>query len=204
MSPNYNLLGLFPVPVIRIEFKDHYKYNFPEVQRKDNRPEGWKVSLHTSFPGIGDDDPIVSPLVRDSLKNDLIDSIAEVFLQLRIPTNIEIDQLWYNIYHEHQGQEPHRHLPMVGGTIPYWSGIYYNKNASPTKFIRDDNLYGLQIFPGYDKSELAYPLSSDYSPNVKDGDILLFPPYLRHSIRSLSHHRDQMRMTFSFNMGINL
>ena len=202
MSPNYNLLGLFPVPVIRIEFKDHYKYNFPEVERKDNRPEGWKVSLHTSFPGIGDGDPIVSPLVRDSLKNDLIDSIAEVFLQLRIPTNIEIDQFWYNIYHEHQGQEPHRHLPMVGGTLTYWSGIYYNKNASPTKFHRDDKLFQTQIFPGYEKSVMDSFLSTAFSPPVEDGDILLFPPYLRHSATSLSHHRYQMRMTFSFNIDL--
>jgi len=158
MSLNYNLIGLFPTPIIKIEFKDHYKYNFPEVQRKDNRPEGWIVPLNTSFPSIGDDDLIVPPSVRDSLKKDLIDTFVEVFLQLKIPTDIDIFQIWYNIYHEHQGQEPHRHLPMVGGITPFWSGIYYNKNASPTQFYRDDKFCQMQLFPGYEKSEMAYPL----------------------------------------------
>ena len=204
MSKNFELIGLFPIPLLKIEFKNHYKYNFSEVEKRDEKPDNWIAPVHTSFPDIGDDDPIVSSSVRDSLKNDLIDCIIEIFTELRIPVNINIMQIWYNIYHENQGQEPHRHLPMVGGIMPFWSGIYYNKNASPTKFIRDDSLYGTQLFPGYDKSELAYPLSSDYSPYVNDGDILLFPPHLRHSVKSLSNHRDQMRMTFSFNIGLEI
>ena len=204
MSLNFDLIGLFPIPIIKIEFKNHYKYNFPEIERKDNRPEGWEESCNSSFPGIGDDDVIVPPSVRDSLKKDLIDTFVEVFLQLKIPTDIDIFDFWYNIYHEHQGQESHRHIPMVGGTTPFWSGIYYNKNASPTKFYRDDKFCQMQLFTGYEKSQMAYPLSPDCSPDVKDGDIILFPPYLEHSVKSQSQHKDRMRMTFSFNVGIKL
>ena len=202
MSPNFDLIGLFPIPIIKIEFKNHYKYNFPEIERIDNRPKGWKESCNSSFPGIGDDDPIVSSSVRDSLKNDLIDCIIEIFTELRIPVDINIMQIWYNIYHENQGQEPHRHLPMVGARLPFWCGIYYNKNASPTKFYRDDKLYQTQLFDGYETSEMAFPLSQKYSPYVQDGDIILFPPYLEHSIKSESQHKDNMRMTFSFNIDL--
>ena len=57
--------------VIKIKFKDHYKYNFPEVEKKNHHPEGWTLPLNTTFPGIPDDDLLVPPLVRDSLKRDL-------------------------------------------------------------------------------------------------------------------------------------
>ena len=202
MLNNFELIGLFPIPVIKIKFEDHYKYNFPEVEKKNKKPEDWNCSVYTTFPNIQDDDPIVSASVRDSLKSDLTDTIAKVSSELKIPSKITMSDFWYNIYHDNQGQESHRHLPFVGGTIPFWSGIYYNKNASPTNFMRDDVIYKTHLFGGYDKSELAYPLSSDYSPNVKDGDILLFPPHLRHSVKSLPKHKNQMRMTFSFNIYI--
>ena len=202
MSNNFELMGLFSIPIIKIKFKDHYKYNFSEVEKRDEKPDDWIAPVHTSFPVISDDDLIVPPMVRDSLNKDLVECVKEVIGKLKMPTNIEINQLWYNIYHDGQGQEPHRHLPMVGGTLTYWSGIYYNKNASPTKFHRDDKLFQTQIFPGYEKSVMDSFLSTAFSPPVEDGDILLFPPYLRHSATSLSHHRYQMRMTFSFNIDL--
>ena len=104
MSRNFETLGLFPVPLIKIKFKDHCKYNFPEVEKKDHRPSGWKVPLNTAFPLIEDDDPLVPCVVRESLKKDLYDSIVETFKQLNISTNIEFESLWYNIYHDNQGQ----------------------------------------------------------------------------------------------------
>ena len=202
MSNNFETLGLFPVPVIKIKFKDHYKYNFPEVEKKDKKPDSWVTSLHTTFPAIPDDDLMVPPMVRGSLMRDLKDAVVEVSQELNIPTNIYFLQLWYNIYHDNQGQEKHNHFSQVGQLVPFWSGIYYNKNASPTKFHRDDKLFQTQIFPGYEKSVMDSFLSTAFSPPVEDGDILLFPPYLRHSATSLSHHRYQMRMTFSFNIDL--
>ena len=77
-----------------------------------------------------------------------------------------------------------------------------NKNATPTKFHRDEKHFQTKIIPGYEKSVMDSFLSTAFSPPVEDGDILLFPPYLRHSATSLSHHRYQMRMTFSFNIDL--
>lgn len=202
MSNNFNLIGMFPVPAIKISFKHHYKYNFQEVPKLDNRPEGWVIPVNSSFPGITDDDKLVSPQVRDNLKRDLCENIVEVFQQLNIPTNIEFLQFWYNIYHEHQGQEEHTHLPEVGTKLPFWSGIYYNKNASPTTFKRSDYAYRTHKFPGHDKSALAECLCESFSPYVKDGDILLFPPYLEHSVKTEPIHKDRMRLTFSFNIDL--
>jgi len=201
---NYEMLGLFPVPLIVIKFKDHHKYDFPEVEKKDNKPYNWVDSVNTSFPIIKDDDPIISPIVRDNLKRDLKDSIVEVFRQLNFPTNIDFLELWYNIYHDNQGQEKHDHSSHVGQTVPFWSGIYYNKNASPTEFFKfNSTITDTQKFDGYRESALASCLAKSVSPDAKDGDILLFPPYLKHSVKSKPQHKNEMRMTFSFNITLN-
>ena len=201
MSNNFNIIGLFPIPIIKIKFKDHYKYRFPEVEKRDNRPDSWNCSVYTTFPDINADDPLVPYSIQQNLKNDLITCITNVFQQLNFPINIHIPQFWYNIYHDNQGQEEHHHLPQVGqASLPFWSGIYYNKNASPTNFKRTDFGYLTQSFPNNIKSELAPAYAESYSPDVEDGDIVLFPPYLPHNVKSLDKHKDEMRMTFSFNI----
>ena len=202
MSNNFEMIGLFPVPLLKIKFKHHYKYNFPEVEKKDQKPDLWVKSLHTTFPNIPDDDLIVPPMVRNSLMRDLKDTVVEVSQELNIPTNIYLLQLWYNIYHDNQGQERHNHIGGVGESTSLWSGVYYNKNASPTQFFRSDSSYKTQLFEGSENTSLAPCLSPSFSPFVKDGDILLFPPYLEHSVQSEPQHKDKMRMTFSFNIDL--
>ena len=200
MSKNFETIGLFPVPIIRIKFKDHYKYNFSEVEKKDKKPSGWKISVNTTFPNIPDDDLMVPSTVRDSLMKDVKDGIVDVFEQLNIPTNIGYSNFWYNIYHDNQGQEIHNHLAYIGQTVPYWAGVYYNKNSTPTTFHRDDGNYRTQLFHGAESTSLAPWLSPNGAPSVEDGDILLFPPYLPHSVESKPQHKNSMRMTFSFNI----
>ena len=202
MYKNYDLIGIFQTPIIKIKFKEHYKYNFPEVEKRDNKPEGWVESLNTSFPFIDPNDPVVSPIVKKNLIADLKSSIVDVFKQLNMPTNIDLMQFWYNIYHDNQGQEKHNHLTWVGGKNLYWCGIYYHKNASPTTFYREPGRYELQRWPDYMDSAMAPVLCSKYFPSVEDGDIILFPPYLDHSVKSEQKPKDKMRMTFSFNIDL--
>jgi len=198
------MIGLFPVPLLKIKFNDHYKYNFSEVEKRDQKPDAWVDSVHTTFPNIPDDDLIVPPIVRDSLMKDLKDAIVDVSQQLNFPSNIKFLNLWYNIYHDNQGQEKHHHLTSVGQLVPFWAGIYYNKNASPTKFFNSNSISATQEWEGYEGSPLEVCISKYCSPHVEDGDILLFPPYLDHSVESKPHHKDRMRMTFSFNITLNL
>ena len=202
MSNNFEMIGLFPVPLLKIKFKDHHKYNFPEVEKKVQKPDDWKTPLQTTYPFIEDDDPLVPYSIRERLTKDLYHSIAETFEQLNIPTNIEFEQLWYNIYHDNQGQEIHDHLGGVGNVLLFWSGIYYNKNATPTTFYREDKIYKTQFFNGCEKTALHPCLVDSYNPPVEDGDILLFPPYLTHSFTSEPQHKNGMRMTFSFNIAL--
>ena len=203
MSENFELIGYFPIPIIKIKFNNHYKYNFSEVEKRDKKPYGWVDPVHTTFPGIPDNDPIVPSPVRDNLTRDLKDSIVNVFKKVELPTTIEFSNLWYNIYHDNQGQEKHSHLCLVGEPTPFWSGVYYNKNASPTKFYNDNRMVGTQKYLGYENGAIGSCLADSASPTVEDGDILLFPPYLEHSVESKPECKNNMRMTFSFNLELN-
>lgn len=200
---DFNVLALFPNPIIHFKFQYHHKYFFEDIEKKVNLPEGWIVPLNTSFPSILDDDPIVTPDIRDELISDLKKNIDEVFFQLKCPMNYYFSDFWYNIYHDNQGQEIHHHFAKPGNKTVYWSGIYYNKNSSPTKFYRPSKMYSTQLFPGYEHSEIHDFYYATYSPKVEDGDVIMFPAYFEHSVDSKDYHKDNMRMTFSFNLTLD-
>jgi hypothetical protein len=196
----YQVLNIFPVPLIQIKFDKHNDYQFEDIEKSVNLPEGWVMPLNSSFPEIKDNDPFISPIIRDKLIIDITKCVKNTFKNLNLPTNIYIEDFWYNIYHDNQGQEEHDHLGIVGERITYWSGIYYNKNSSPTCFIRSDRLYMTQGFPESNDSLLSYCFDKKYFSEVEDGDILLFPPYLEHYIISEPQHKTNMRLTFAFNI----
>jgi hypothetical protein len=199
---SFELINLFPVPVIQIPFDRHDEYYFEDIEKSVNLPEGWRIPLNSTFPRIPDDDSFISPIVRDCLIIDLTKCIKTVFDEMNIPSDIFIDQFWYNIYHDNQGQEEHDHLADVGLTNSFWSGIYYNKNASPTVFTRPDSIYKTQLFDGYETSAICKSFDRRYHTEAKNGDIVLFPPYLDHYVKSEDRHKDSMRLTFTFNLGL--
>jgi hypothetical protein len=196
----HKILNLFPIPIIQTKFDKHQDYYFEDVEKTVNLPDGWEIPLNTSFPNIEDNDKFISPVLRDTLIIDLTKCIKKVLSELNIPNNIYIDDFWYNIYHDGQGQELHDHLGDVGSINLFWSGVYYNKNASPTCFFRPDRMYKTQLFPESEDSDISGSYFRKYCPQVEDGDILLFPSYLEHKIESKSWHKDNMRLTFTFNV----
>jgi hypothetical protein len=189
---------IFPTPLLQFKFNKHQNYDWQETEKRYRIPDGWDQPLNSSFPEILDDDAYVSPNVRDSLKLDMMESITDALTELKLPNTVEYLNFWYNIYHEEQGQEIHWHLPQAGYVIPYWSGIYFAKNCNPTIFHRDHGVHRTQKFPGYEDSEIADCSFINYWPNIEDGDILLFPPWLMHTAHT--EQKDKMRLTFSFNL----
>ena len=200
-KPEYIIGGLFPVPTILIKFKQHDKYNFPPVAKKNTMPEGWRIPLNTSFPNIEADDDFISMEKTEELKTDISNAIISVFKEINISTKFAITDFWYNIYHQNQGQEPHRH---IGPVCHYWCGIYYNKNAFPTIFCKGDGPHDIHIqqVPDHASSKLAGYFTYKSPITVTEGDIILFPPYLWHFVPEQKNivSDDKMRVTFSFNL----
>ena len=198
---DYEIKGLFAVPVISIKFEQHEKYsNLPIMAKKTVKPPGWTVPLNTSYPNIISDDDFISMEKVKELKSDIKTTIDSVFKEINISTDYWIQSFWYNIYHNHQGQEPHSHL---GVLVPYWCGIYYNKNASSTVFCKESGVHVVHKVPDWENSSQLIPFFTPIGGfSVAEGDILLFPPYLNHYVPMQEgiDSDDKMRVTFSFNL----
>lgn len=188
----------FAIPVIQFKFTKHDEYEFPHIKKIIRSPKDWPIPINTSYPNIQDDDPIVPPDLRERLKADLMVDIKNVLKELNIHNEFEMRHLWYNVMHDHQGVHPHHHLSDCRHRSPFWCGIYYNKNATPTQFHRhDDIICRTQEFPGWLDSTIADCFKPKFIPDVEDGDIVLFPPHLTHSAFQKSL---KMRITFAWNI----
>lgn len=195
---NYEIFEVFPTPIIKTKFKYHKKYKIGDYQKKENYPSTWRIPLNTSFPNIQQDDDFIQFETLLSLKKDLKKCIDELFEKMNVPLNYYFEDFWYNIYHKDHGQEPHDHLPSeLNNNVSYWSGIYYAKNASPTTFLRTDFLSNaLKFFNN--KSNKLKNYCDNVFPEVKEGDLLLFPSHLIHAVPVKKDNH--MRVTFAFNI----
>lgn len=98
-------------------------------------------------------------------------------------------QLWFNLYEETFFQEEHTHSEMDA----LISGVYYAKmpdRSTPTVF--SSNYKDLLRFCGY-KNELG-----EFSPKVDQGDLILFPPFVKHYVPQQSIN--EQRITVAFNI----
>jgi hypothetical protein len=196
------LRSLFPTPLIKFKFTKHHLYHFEEVPKSVNKPTGWVKPLNTSF-GLNDGDDFLSLDKKEKLIKHLKNDIDEVFTKLEIPTEYIIEQLWYNIYHDNQGQEIHDHISGPEAKNPYWCGIYYNKGNTPTSFVRPYTTHRISRHPEYTVNS-GCPMFKFYNdieyPAVEPGDIIMFPAWLEHYVDVGEEYKDNMRLTFSFNL----
>ena len=195
------LKSLFPVPFIKFKFTKHHLYNFPEVKKSVNKPEGWIKPLNTSFGKTCGDD-FFNDNQRLQMISHLEKDIDEAFKILDIPSEFNISQLWYNIYHDNQGQEPHDHIPGPMDKVPYWCGIYYNKGNVPTTFVKPYHYHRTNRHEEFQSPDsVMFKYFCDINqPEIEPGDIILFPPWIEHYIETGNANKTDMRLTFAFNL----
>ena len=191
---------IFSTPILQFKFSKHSQYSLPNFPKGERNPAKWDCSLYTTYPNVLSDDKLVSPNFIKSLKKDLKSEINILFKDLEIHIDWHFEHFWYNYYYEGQGQETHDHLANVGEKSIYWSGIYYHTtNETSTGFVNPCNSHMSHRYPNCTEGKLATSHFDSWYPFVKDGDVLLFPPYLRHYVPP-SPKSEKMRFTFSFNL----
>lgn len=196
----YTLHKLFPTPIIKFKFSKHDNYFFDNIEKKEKIPLGWECSVNSSYPKIEPKDTFITRRISSSLQKDLLTDIRQMFESAGMPTNISFnDMFWYNVYHNNQNQERHTHLSSYHNRN-FWSGIYYNKNASATTFYPISTLYRVNKFDKSENSILADCYFDHVNILVDDGDVILFPPYLEHEVKPQKLDEQEMRLTFSFNI----
>jgi ectoine hydroxylase-related dioxygenase (phytanoyl-CoA dioxygenase family) len=85
---------------------------------------------------------------------------------------------------------------------PTWSGIYFAKNCfqHQLSFHRNDFSLKTQGYFDVSNSQLRKYYEDTVETDFSDGDMVLFPPHLHHSVRVGKTNEEQQRLTFSFNL----
>ena len=200
---NTQIIELFPTPIIKFRFEKHDEYagkweNWDVVKRQ---PKSWQCELNTSFPQVRQDDPYAPMDVVNNLEKDLLFQVKKLHKSYGLMTDIEFYNFWYNAYYTGQGQEWHNHLPEAG-LAPIWSGVYFAKNcfAGQFAFQRTDLSMRTQGPMNIQNSLLRKYYDDCLATEFTDGDVVLFPPHLNHSVKLRNDENiTEQRLTFSFN-----
>ena len=154
--------------------------NFPINQT----PRGWDCNLKTEFSQ--------SQKVVDEYST-YYDGIIKQFsddVGLK-ECRCYIDEAWLNLYSDKMDQEEHDHAP------GFYSGIHYIKFDSShgaTKFRHP--MYNLFCY-AYKDVDAQMP-DEFYIPEVEEGDVIIFPSFMRH--RVAPNHSENLRITMAFNI----
>lgn len=198
--------SLFGTPILVTEFvrHEHYASKFYNFEKIDRKPNEWSMPLNTSFPNIQENDPYIDWDTAKQIKNDLLLNVQTFFGTLDLPTTVHFSEFWYNAYYEGQGQECHNHLSPTNFN-PFWSGIYFARNCFPETFFFQRTDWSLRTQQSIDwtQTKLAHFYHDVIVPPIYDGQIVLFPPHLQHSVKSDDRNKDAMRLTFSFNVKLS-
>lgn len=163
-------------------------------------PEGWFTNkLMTSFDGeprgkeifFGEDDTYQK--VLEKRYGSCINAIFDA------PYKIDIDEIWYNVYMNGEWQEEHDH---VGGPYgSHYSCIHFlsfdPKIHQPVEF-RDPLSQLRNLSVELDRNNYAHT----WYPELKEGDFIMFPSYLSHSVKPGKPTPDYPRITIAFNFRV--
>ena len=152
-------------------------------------PTGWSCNLRTEFHSS--DENRYGHLYKDVM--DRLTSDLDL-----LEDRCYIDESWLNFYQgKDHGQEEHDHLP------GFFSGIHYVKFNpdvhSTTTFMNP--LHQLYMFMNSGRrmgENGARYVSGSHSPNVSEGDVIIFPSFLRHLVSPTDS--DELRITLAFNI----
>tara|TARA_B100000965_G_scaffold7480_1_gene5799 strand:+ start:6235 stop:6840 length:606 start_codon:yes stop_codon:yes gene_type:complete len=154
----------------------------------NEKPDGWDCSLKTEFRACG----------KNKYKH-FYDDIMDQFSQdIDLDHRCDVFESWLNFYGKGDNQEEHDHLP------GFYSACHYIKldpEHDATKFVNP--LYSLF---SYQYNDLGSPdrtpdfRQQHWLPDVKEGDILIFPSWLRHMVTA--NYSDEYRITLAFNINI--
>lgn len=199
-------IPLFATPLLVHRFSKHQEYTdrIQLFERSSQKPSDWICDLHTTFPNVDDNDVHLGGIVSD-LKRDMLEEVKRIMREYDMTDQIMFNTFWYNAYLDGQGQELHNHLCSHNLCNPFWAGVYFHRNCHQGSFTFQNVNTELrtQQHHNWRKTRLAHYYNDIICPPIDDGDIILFPPHLYHSVKTDERNAKDMRLTFSFNVIID-
>ena len=183
---------MFEVPMVHKNIEESLDINksindIREHCKTLKHPNPWAKQSHviTSIAAGAEDawqDPDILKAVQPVIKE---------YIDLTIGLNVKLNcHMWYNIYNEGFNQEQHNHISV--GNIA--SGVVYMsvpEKATATTFINPNTLF-------YNSTEYKEEFKY-YTPKIKKGDCIIFPPWLEHRVDK-QFDIEQTRITVAFNI----
>ena len=185
---------MFGVPLFRYhldptEIKKNAleRYNRNKDIPLDGIPNGWDCNLKTDFHDS-----------RDNRYSNYYDDVMKQFGKDVGLTSghAHMHESWLNYYTKGMNQEEHDHLPGFYSAIHY---VKFNPDVhEPAVFTNPL----IQLY-SYMNNEINYKKHPDYilpdfTPEVKEGEILIFPSWLKHTVKRTT--TDEHRITLAFNI----
>ncbi len=158
-------------------------------------PDGWLTdNLVTSF----DDDKLNQKIFEPSKIHEIYAKyIKSVFDK---PVNFSLEDMWFNYYMNGEYQEEHNHI----NSSPFLTSVHY----SCVHYLRfDEKVHQSTVF--HDPISVlrahSFEIDSNYysenwSPQVREGDLLIFPSYLVHHVQKSEPTPNNPRITVAFNL----
>lgn len=110
---------------------------------------------------------------------------------------ISINEIWYNYYSDDDYQEWHNHVGSIFNQVHY-SCIHFlsfdSENHSPTVFL--DPLVDIRHL------SLDFWFPYQHCPKVSEGDLIMFPSYLKHCVLPVKNQNNYPRITIALNFRI--
>lgn len=160
-------------------------------------PSGWETTkLHTSFSRKDLNEKVFGEEGKD-FPTELYMSYIDKFFDL--PWEGEILDIWYNCYIDGDYQERHNHNNETGPMNPHFSCIHYlsfdPERHQPVTFFDP-----LSIIRSSSQEFKSNNYKSRITPRIREGDFLMFPSFLEHSVRASEKTEDYPRVTIAFNL----
>ena len=202
---------IFPVSYYhgKVENNDRLKGQLlPHINSKKDRlfvPEGWTTTkIITSI-----EDDRVNEFLFDckELKEQYMDVIESFCDDKYI---IEIDEIWFNYYIDGEYQEQHNHIDSAqeqrrktDRLTPTFSCVHflcYDKEVhSPLTFFDP-----MRVTRSHSFEFASHQHNDIHVPDISEGDIIMFPSYLEHEVKSGKPTPNNPRITISFNLKLFL
>lgn len=200
---------LFPISIYQSCVLDNERIKellYPLIEKYNNNhreaPKGWfSTKLQTSF----EDDELRTMMINIDTEigkelNDQYSKVIGTFFD--IPFQLQITDIWYNLYENGEYQEAHTHFGTYNNPNHYACVHFLNFDPSVhSPLCVLDPLRHIRI------SSFEYFNESDYKDDhhfldVKQGDLVMFPAYLEHEVRPGPPTPGNPRVTISFNIKV--
>jgi len=198
---------LFPIHLFQTNIRENglilddvlYKIEYFYKKKKLKVPDGWLTdNLFTTFD-MGEINSFI--FHEDSIFFKYYHNYVKKFFDK--PVEFEFEDIWLNVYSKGEFQEQHTHLtPEIFTRRPHFSCIHYLKFDSE---VHEPVIF---VDPIEEKRYNTIEMDSNYynngrwSPYVREGDLLMFPPYLSHYVSKSDPTPNNPRISISFNIWI--